>query len=222
MNIRLVCATRHFAEGFSRTPLGITLNSKRLLNVEPTIFLGNERGLGAVYNQFLSPLYQDRPILFVHDDVYLEDYWLAERVYEATEEFDVAGLVGQSFPSEVVSIDQPSHSHWDIGAVAMGTMPAVSTLNNPDHKGTWQEAYLIDGFFTMVNVKKVVDAGVHFDEQFGFAFYDRDFSRTVVNAGLSLGVAPVAVTHVSGVIVPGTPLYDKEVALYVQKWKGRS
>jgi hypothetical protein len=92
-------------------------------------------------------------------------------------------------------------------------------LNNQEHRGSWHSAYLIDGFFLAVNTKRVVESGARLDEQFEFVFYDRDFSRTVLKAGLRLGVEAIAVTHVSGVMVPGTSSYDKEVALYVQKWR---
>jgi hypothetical protein len=43
----------------------------------------------------------------------------------------------------------------------------------------------------------LLDSGVRFDAALGFHFYDLDFCRTATQAGLRLGVWPIAMTHFS-------------------------
>jgi GT2 family glycosyltransferase len=63
----------------------------------------------------------------------------------------------------------------------------------------------------------LLDAGVRFDPQFAFHFYDMDFCRSAVQAGLRLGTWPNAVTHASGGRF-GTPQWKEAAAAYYRKW----
>jgi len=66
-------------------------------------------------------------------------------------------------------------------------------------------------------VSTLLDAGVRFDERFDFHFYDMDFSRQAVAAGLKVGTWPVAVTHASGGAF-GTEAWREGMDLYLDKW----
>ena len=56
-------------------------------------------------------------------------------------------------------------------------------------------ADLLDGLLISVDVTSVLDAGVTFDEDFDFHFYDLAFCFRAKRAGLTLGTWPIFVRH---------------------------
>ncbi len=108
----------------------------------------------------------------------------------------------------------PGHSTWCfnplsgrldlpnlVGAIHHGS-PLHSTLDayGPARAGVLQQA------------------GVRFDPDLAFHFYDLDLCRTALVAGLRLGVWPLPLIHASGGNF-GSPSWQAALALYHQKWK---
>src|SRR6266849_4726250 len=56
------------------------------------------RSLGSIYNAFLTSAFSDRHILFVHDDVHIDDCFIWQRLNDALATFDVVGVAGNKAP----------------------------------------------------------------------------------------------------------------------------
>jgi GT2 family glycosyltransferase len=219
--VTLVSATR----GASLDEKALGKSLRRIPDVVKTKFVTNNTdGLSKVYNRFLTAEYKDDILLFVHDDVFLEDYYVAHRLNEAMEKFDVVGIAGQTnWPPDAVWDDGQNGvciSKWNAGALTMGDEPLTSTClwfsREPE-----QACVMVDGLLIAMNTQRVLEVGATFDEQFAFGIYDLDFSRTCVQKGLRVGVWPLVVTHQSNGNVVGSELWFKEMALYKEKWGNR-
>src|SRR5438045_308993 len=94
--IDVVTATR-LSEGdfWNKSALGLSLSRllrEARLNACPVY--ENRRGLPEIYNERLAAPDCAEHVIFVHDDVWLDDYFIADRVLEGLEHFDVLGLAG--------------------------------------------------------------------------------------------------------------------------------
>lgn len=229
--VRIVCATQHDEHAFRSMELGKTL--PRLIGrwrdlLRTSIVFNNREGLSAVYNQFISDEHAGEIILFTHHDVYLEDYWIVQRLNEALEVYDAVGVLGQSYPFPAVEWDGKV-VHWDRGTMAQG-VPGDDFYNSQCEQWACSSpgrVYAISGEFIAINTDTVLENGVKFDEAFSQDFYDLDFSRSCTKEGLRLGVWPIVETH-NGIGLDSVTKYgSKEMAIaewnrqkpaYVVKW----
>ena len=62
-----------------------------------------------------------------------------------------------------------------------------------------------------------MSAGVRFDPQFKFHFYDLDFCRSCEKAGLSMGTWPIDIMHASGGVFR-SDAWNEARELYFRKW----
>lgn len=182
----------------------------------------NSVGLPAVYNRQICEANREKMLLFVHDDVWLDDCFVYERLVQALEIFDVVGVAGNTRRT----LRQPSWIHISespfvmdalsnlSGIVAHGAQPG-GALSRYGVSG--RSCVLLDGLFLAVRCGKLLDSGVRFDERFNFHFYDMDFCRSAEKAGLRIGTWPIAVTHSSGAMF-GTPTWRSALQVYLEKW----
>lgn len=217
----LVSMTKSDPQGFLQTPLGRTFSRIKDLS-DTRITYSNTAGCSEVYNRFLIEEYAGKVLMFVHDDVYLEDYWVVHRVIEALKHYDVVGIVGQDYPFPAAQWNtyeghQGVIAHWNVGAVAMGEEILGSRLSF--HARSPRQCYALDGQFLAMDVDKVLSSGARFDAKFAFGFYDTDFCRTATKCGLTMGVWPIVATHVSSGRAVGTEMWYHEMALYKEKWE---
>lgn len=217
----LVSMTKHDPQGFMSTPLGRTFARVKDLS-DTRITYNNTSGCSEVYNRFLIDEYSDKVLMFVHDDVYLEDYWAVHRVTESLRYYDVVGVVGQDYPFPSTQWDtyeghEGAIAHWNVGTVAMGEAPLTSEMKFKAVAP--RQCFALDGQFLAMDVRRVLDSGARFDPKFAFGFYDTDFSRTATKCGLKLGVWPIVATHVSSGRAVGTDMWYHEMALYKEKWE---
>lgn len=185
------------------------------------------KGLAEAYNGFLRTAADDDFLILAHDDVFVHDWFLLERLTEAFAHFDVVGVAGNTAPD----LNQPSWAlkfkpdltpdGWQdlatlSGAVGHGdpAAPPVSRYGPaPAACGA------LDGVFLALNVRRVREAKISFDELFKFHAYDLDFCRSACNAGLRVGTWPIALTHAS-VGNFASAAWKEEAAKYLQKWQG--
>jgi GT2 family glycosyltransferase len=221
----IVTATRvapsPFVEG---TPLGSSmrrLSFDRRLEARPSF--NNRAGLPVVYNRQISEENREKFLLFVHDDVWIDDCFLYDRVREALQVFDVVGLAGNTrrLPGQpawgFASADPfiPEDRRYLSGVVADGERP----WGKPSRYGPpGLECRMLDGVFLAARCRTLLDSNVRFDERFGFDFYDIDFCRTVESAGLRMGTWPIAITHAS-IGKFGSPAWRAALEAYRRKWK---
>jgi len=226
-NILLVCATRLTEKSFwKQSALGRSLkpwvNDAR---VSVNIKFNNSDGLPKIYNQHLRGRHLADVILFVHDDVWLDDpEWIA-KVLTATHRFDVVGVAGNTRRSRnqpawlfsKLENDQFTQDHAHLsGAIGHGQL---SKGKISEYGPSPARCELLAGMFLAVNSHAAIESQVQFDELFDFNFYDMDFCRSARRAGMSVGTWPIALTHQSGGSFPLNPKWQEGHARYFVKWK---
>ncbi|WP_342920338.1 tetratricopeptide repeat protein [Paraburkholderia unamae] len=221
--IRLVCGTRSSREAFSTaTALGRSLNLyAHLANVELQLFDSNTCGLSSIYNAAIDDAKQNSAVLvFIHDDVWLSDFFWTERIRESLARFDVVGLAGnrRRIPGQPSWAFTPD-MQWDERQYLSGTVghgkgfPCEVTTFGP----SGQECKLLDGLLLVADSDTLSRSGLRFDEQFKFHFYDLDFCRAAELKGLSMGTWPIGVVHESGGAF-GTPSWREGYGQYLRKY----
>lgn len=221
--IDVICATRLSASDFwQNSPLGVSLlriqHDDRLI---PQITFLNQRGLPEIYNAGIAATDRDSMLVFIHDDVWIDDYFLADRVMAGLRSYDVIGVAGnrRRVPAQPAWAFINDRFTWDdranlSGSIAHGTTP----FGQVGYFGAVPaECELLDGVFLAVKAATLVEKGVLFDRQFDFHFYDMDFCRSARQSGLRLGTWPICLTHQSDSAF-GTPKWIEKYHIYIQKW----
>ena len=107
--VEIVSATRDDEEAFwTRSPLGLSLrrleSDQRLSH---SIVFENQTGLGEFYNLRINASSADI-LVFVHDDVWIDDFFLTDRVAHGLDHFDVSApassTVGGAFDVNVPAV----------------------------------------------------------------------------------------------------------------------
>jgi len=153
----------------------------------------NKKGLSKLYNEFLyNKKYKNDILLFVHDDVELEDIFLVEKLSNSP--YVVTGLAG----TKKIDLNKPPAWHLmsnradTVGEVAHTTENKVwTTVFGP----TNSRSLLIDGLFIAVDVNKALEKKICFDEDFDFHHYDLAFCLDCNNKKASVGILPIRVVH---------------------------
>lgn len=163
-------------------------------NIEPYIFKDNKRGLSECYNEILNdPKHSDKTVLFVHDDVILEDLFLYEKLISSP--YSITGLAGaKSFNKTADKLA------WHLCAPREDFVGEVAHIKD---KKIWttvfgptnSRALVIDGLFISCKVKDLLEKGIQFDNDFGFHFYDISFCLKANEKKATCGVLPVRVIH---------------------------
>lgn len=220
-DILIVCATPLDKDTFWDTaPLAEYLRRISLghSNIDYWITYENEHGLSRVYNRFITGLYADKIIIFVHDDVCIEDISLYEKINKAILEYDVIGLAG-STPNKLSSPalwNVMGKRHTWSGAVAhkYPNNDILMTTFGP----TPRRCLLVDGLFIAINTEKVLKTSIKFDEQFFFHFYDLDFSLAANKGNLKIGTWPIWVVHSGLGDSFHTPEWKEQEQKFTAKW----
>jgi GT2 family glycosyltransferase len=223
MNIQIVSATRSPQNEFQgTTALGRSL--ERIAHhggMTAMVATGNSRGLPLVYNEMLDRAADDTIVIFMHDDIWIDDYFLIQRVIDGLKHYDVVGVAG----NRRRTVRQPSWLHvnlqfeWDApenlsGVVSHGPHPGGQV----QHYGPSPAACeLLDGVFLAAKKITLAESNVRFDPLFDFHFYDLDFCRTARRQGLRLGTWPICLTH-QGQSIFGTPDWRRNYEAYLRKW----
>lgn len=219
---RLMAATRLDAETFARdTLLGRSLALPAHAGLERCLSFDNSAPLAHTYNRGLAEAHHDSVVVFCHDDLWLGDAPLEPALSEALTRFDLVGVAGNG---RRVSLQQawwldPRTGTWDhphlVGQLRHGD-PESSLLNT--YGPTPAPAALLDGVFLAGRAGVLRGAGLAFDPQLPFHFYDLDFCRAAERAGLRIGVWPLDLIHASGGAA-FTPSWRASHVLYRQKWE---
>ncbi|WP_256730435.1 bifunctional 2-polyprenyl-6-hydroxyphenol methylase/3-demethylubiquinol 3-O-methyltransferase UbiG [Pseudomonas sp. ANT_H12B] len=207
----------------TKTALGRSLLIHQAANpVEIRLFAENKQGLSTIYNRAIDEARENPAILvFVHDDVHLCDFLWSERIREAVVTFDIVGLAGNirrvegqpawAFIDDRFTWDQPCFLS---GMVGHGKSFPCTVSN---FGRVPQPCKLLDGLLLAADSERLEQAGVRFDEQFEFHFYDMDFCRSAELNGLSMGTWPLSVVHESGGAF-GTPAWRESFRRYQNKY----
>lgn len=224
MKIEIVSATRlSEAEFWEKSPLGISF---RRLQADqrfapPQIAFLNVKGLPEIYNARILNQRGGDLLIFIHDDVWIDDHFLSRRVLDGLNQYDVIGVAGSRRRVK----NQPAWLFADArrilddsaylsGVVAHGDYPfgALSVFGD-----TPADCELLDGVFLAAKKSTLLASKTFFDPQFDFEFYDLDFCRTARMNQLRLGTWPIAMTHQSGGGF-GSEGWNEKYRLYFDKW----
>ena len=222
----IVCATRLSKdEFFQESALGRSLGKYFPKNgVAIQLYDKNTAGLAQVYNHAISAFANNLPqyFLFIHDDVYLSDFYWYERLKEGLTHFDVIGLAGNknSYENQYSWLWNGENTQ-DLeenlsGRVGHGK--GWSYDNVSAYGEVPSQVKLIDGLFMAVKGAIFEDLKIRFDPQFDFDFYDLDFCRTVDVCGYKIGTWPIAVAHESGGHFGSSPRWQAAAQKYRNKW----
>ncbi|MFN9175704.1 MAG: tetratricopeptide repeat protein [Synechocystis sp.] len=220
--VEMIVASRCDAEAFPKTPLGRSL--QRLCfdqRVVPRLTLANRAGLSEIYNRAIETETDQDILVFIHDDVWIDDYYFADRIIAGLAQFDVIGVAGNTRLA-------PNHLSWHTnhesgepdlpylsGAIAHGPDPFDNAINY--YGPAPQPCELLDGVLLATRRSTLRAKSVRFDPQFTFHFYDLDFCRAARQRGLTLGTWPIAITNQSEGVF-NSPEWQKVWALYQRKW----
>ncbi|MBS0266511.1 MAG: hypothetical protein JSS02_31555 [Planctomycetes bacterium] len=221
--IELVAASRRTEREFwTQAALGLSL--RRLQHdrrLSARLYFENARGLPDVYNERIRGTDSAEILVFVHDDVWIDDCFFADRLLEGLQAYDVLGVAGNRrrvprqpawvFVDEQFTWDQPtnlsgrvSHGANYCGQIAwFGNVPA--------------ECELLDGLLLASRKEVLLSRQVTFDSRFAFHFYDLDFCRLARDRQLRLGTWPIGLTHESSGAF-GSANWKLAYQLYLQKW----
>ncbi len=222
--IEVVSATRMSENDFwSKSALG---NSLRRLAYDPRIFahiaLENKRGLPDVYNARINASDAQSILVFIHDDVWIDDFFFVDRIIQGLASYDVIGVAGnrRRVPNQPAWAFIDNNLTWDdkinlSGSVAHGSQP----FGVIKHFGSVPaQCELLDGVFLAAKKSRLNAADVQFDPCFDFHFYDMDFCRSARKNDLLLGTWPICLTHQSlGMF--GTAKWKELHQLYLDKWQ---
>lgn len=225
--VTIVSATRQTARDFSETaPLGISL--RRLAcegRIKAQISFENSAGLPVVYNRAIGMSEAGEVLVFIHDDVWIDDYFFVDRIESALRSCDVMGVAGNrrrvplqpswlfGLPGPGMTFKKDRENHH--GAVAHGSGP----FGDIHYFGpTPAECELLDGVLLAASGDVLRASGVAFDERFDFHFYDLDFCRSARAAGLTLGCHGIAITHGSVGTGLGKDVWRRNYGEYLRKW----
>ncbi|HEY8242147.1 MAG TPA: glycosyltransferase [Casimicrobiaceae bacterium] len=223
MKLWFVAATRLAEAAFHRdAPLARSL--KRAEAYSPFVLAAayeNQRPLADVYNRAIDMAKPDDVLVFVHDDVWVDDWHVAQRLRDALDAYDVVGVAGNRvraprqaswvFDGDRPRADQPTLS----GGIQHGAPGAPVPSRYGDAPA---EVRLLDGVFLAARAATLRDAGVRFDARFPFHFYDTDFCRACEQAGLRLGTWPIALTHASSGENWAGEAWEAAYRVYLDKW----
>jgi tetratricopeptide (TPR) repeat protein/GT2 family glycosyltransferase len=227
--IRFVSATRlSTQEFFAGAPLGRSLPIYRTFPkgqvIELRLFAENREGLSTIYNTAIEESKHDPAILvFLHDDVYLSDYYWSKHLHDALEHFDLVGLAGNKrrVPRQAswMYLDgQFTRDNYDNLSGVLGhgdPFPNLKQLSVYGEPG--QEVKLLDGVMMAIRSETLIERDLRFDPQFRFHFYDLDFCRQAEIKGVRMGTWAISVVHASAGML-GVDSWRSAYAQYLAKY----
>lgn len=192
----VVCTQAKTDEEFQKLPIHPSLKKQYEANaphVDFHVFKDNKRGLSVCYNEILrDPKNANKTVLFVHDDVILDDLFLYEKLTESP--YSITGLAGaKSFNKQADKLA------WHLCAERSNYVGEVAHINGEGNIWTTvfgpskSRALVMDGLFISCKIKEL--NGLEFDENFNFHFYDIAFCLRANDKKIKCGVLPIHVIH---------------------------
>lgn len=223
--ITVVSATRYDKDDFYRlSALGRSLSQTyQNYPVKSKIYFNNAKSLPVCYNEAITGTVDPEEIMvFLHDDVFIVDFFWIDKLIMGFQRFDILGLAGNkrrvprqpswAFTDVRLVWDHPSNL---TGVVGHGQQfPCqLSVYGQPG-----QQCKLLDGVLLATKKSILEKNAIHFDERFDFHFYDLDLCRQAEERNVRMGTIPLGVIHQSGGAF-GSPAWKKNYEKYLIKWK---
>lgn len=227
-HVQIVSATRYSeSEFWNKSALGLSLHRhlKQDSGMSANIAFNNTLGLSDVFNQAIERADDSAILVFVHDDVWIDEANFVDTMIAGLERFDVIGVAGNKrrLPNQPAWLFVDTALNWDEPEYLSGTVwHGPHAFGEDKFYGDVPAACeLLDGVFISTTKSALNGAHVRFDHQFDFHLYDVDFCRSAREAGLSLGTWPIKLTHQSKGAF-GSPHWAQKCQLYFNKWESGS
>lgn len=187
----------------------------------------NKEGLSKRYNDLLERCADKYEyIVFVHDDVYLDDARTIEKLYKAHEEFDIVGLAGGINPK----IQTPALWHLMCGGFGSGNLRGAVAHYVSDNQiamtsfgQTPARVAILDGLFLSIKTASVINTGWKFNENYAFHHYDIASCLDANLKKLKLGVAPIWVAHKSpGLLNPSDKMFLDSQEKFIREYSKKT
>lgn len=224
-HIEIVSATRFSESDFwSKSALGLSLKRhlKQDVRLSAYIAFENTCGLSEIFNSRIDQVDTDTTLVFIHDDVWIDEADFANSITNGLKQFDVIGVAGNKrrLPKQPAWAFVDAQFTWDDKANLSGQ------IAHSQHAFGTAEIYgeapapceLLDGVFLAVKKSSLTGANVRFDQQFDFHFYDLDFCRTAKQSGLTIGTWLISLTHQSTGAF-GSQRWQEKYQDYLNKWE---
>lgn len=201
MNLDLPVFLVYASAGDVATNSMIQLSMPDKVNV--VSFLNNKKGLSSVYNQAIVQIdkqileQDDAIIIFVHDDVSIQDSMFCNKLARALQSYDIIGLAGGSLKKNWGHDDYPL---WHLmtdrhsGIVAHPT-ESDGALTSVCFGPTPRDVDVVDGLFIATKLSVLRTHNLTWDERFNFHFYDLAFCMRANSKGCNIGTWPIWVVH---------------------------
>ena len=126
----VITATRGSRAEFLERPLGRSLARMSFdATLQYAVIENNQAGLPAAFNRFIVEEMREHALVFMHDDVWIDDLFFSDRIRAALDTFDVAGLAGNRrlLPGAPAWLFKNDAMEWDSeflsGIVCHGAQP---------------------------------------------------------------------------------------------------
>jgi hypothetical protein len=207
-----------------------TLTFKSLLRIKEKnndfdIFYktNNTDGLSKNYNQILNKYQSNYDyIVFIHDDVYVDDFNICDKLAKAHEQFDIVGLAGGINPRIT------KHALWHImcGGFNSGNLRgAVAHYINETQfymtsfGVTPSRVTILDGLFLSVSTASAIKSKWKFNENYSFHHYDIASCIDANKKKLKLGVYPIWTIHKSpGLLDPASKTFLENQEKFIEEY----
>lgn len=223
--VEVVSATRMTEQAFWRdSALGQSLQQHMAKDarISAKVAFENSRGLSEIFNERIAQSPDNAVLVFVHDDVWLEDANFTETILAGLSQFDVIGVAGNQrrLPKQPAWAFINSNFVWDDKKHLSGKVGhGQQAYGEVSDYGTVPAACeLMDGVFFATKKSSLTQHQVAFDTQFDFHFYDLDFCRTARATGMTLGTWHIQLTHQSGGAF-GSASWQRLYQRYLEKWQ---
>ena len=208
MKIAIIsCSQEETAEN---TLLVRSLNTiKEHVKVKPNyvrVFTANKDGLSTCYNKAISEDTDSDIMIFVHDDVFIDDGLFIPKLIEAHNTYDIVGVAGGLNPI----IKAPALWHIMCGGFGPNLRGAAGHYLNDTLTAITNFGYaparvaILDGVLLSVKMESVRRTGWKFNENYKFHHYDIASCLDANKLKLKLGVANIHINHRS----PGLKSFD--------------
>jgi hypothetical protein len=190
----VTCTKAKTETEFAGRPIFKSLKYHYDMGADMFVFKDNKEGLSTCYNKILKdPENLDKTVLFVHDDVELEDMFMLDKLIHSP--YSITGVAGAK------TFDKRSQqAAWHIAS----TRDQFVGEAGHQHDGkvwttvfgpTRSRALVLDGVFISCKVKDLVEKELYFNESFDFHFYDLSFCLDANDKKVSCGVLPIRIVH---------------------------
>lgn len=194
-------------------------------NFEILYSASNTAGLSINYNNIIAKYQDDFDyIIFLHDDVYVDDFNICNKLIKAHKQYDIVGLAGGINPV----LQEPVLWHLMCGGFqsknlrgAVAHYALENTIFMTSFGPTPSRVVILDGLFLSLKMESVKNSRFKFNENYTFHHYDIASCLDANSLKLKLGVYPIWVIHNSpGLLNPNDKLFLASEKKFINEYSG--